>query len=169
MRPSILYAGLRILCFGEAMPPRFRFDTNHIEWTHLKGGAEFDYPIDYWLAVLGARPEIGALDILVKWEPNAYCHFHRHVAATTVLVLEGEQHIHETTDGGETIHKVRRAGEYALNPGGDVHMEHGGPEGALVFFGLHAPDGRVFDLLDRDRNILATSTIEEMAAGRIPI
>jgi hypothetical protein len=151
------------------MQPEYRFDTDHIEWTHFEGGDDFDYPIDYWLAVLGARPETGALDILVKWAPNAYCHYHRHVADTTVLVLEGEQHVIETAANGEEIHKVRKAGEHALNPGGDVHMEHGGPEGALVFFGLHAPDGRVFEMLDRDGNILVTTTVAEMAEGKLEL
>ncbi|MGH0032031.1 MAG: cupin domain-containing protein [Myxococcota bacterium] len=145
------------------IPGGYRFDTGHVRWTRLEGGDEFDYPIDYEMAVLGAQPDIGTLDLLVKWAPNAYCHFHRHCAATTVLVLEGEQHVVEVTEGGETIHKVRKAGTYAHSPGGDVHMEHGGPEGALVFFAMHAPDGRVFDLLDRDGNVLVGTTVAEMA------
>ncbi len=151
------------------MKPDFRFDTSHVEWTRLEGGPEFDYPIDYQLAVLGAQPEVGRLDLLVKWAPNAYCHFHRHCAATTTLVLQGEQHIHEIGDDGETIHKVRKAGTYARSPGGDVHMESGGPEGAIVFFAMQSPTGEVFDLLDADRNILVKSTIEEMAKGLVPL
>jgi len=151
------------------MQPEFRFDTRHIEWVHFDGGPDFDYPIDYDLAVLGADPGNGTIDLLVKWAPNAYCHFHRHCGATTVLVLEGEQHVYEVTDDGETIHKVRRAGAYAHNPGGDVHMERGGPEGALIFFAIQSSDGHVFDLLDKDRNILVTSTVEEMAQGVTPI
>ncbi len=151
------------------MKPSFQFDTSHIEWSHLEGGPEFDYPIDYWLAVLGSDPKTGTLDLLVKWEPDSYCHFHRHCAETTILVLEGEQHIIETREDGEKIHKVRKAGTYAHSPGGDVHMEHGGPEGALVFFSMHSQDGHIFDLLDDDGNILVGSTVENMAEGRIEV
>jgi hypothetical protein len=151
------------------MKPDFRFDTRHIEWTHLQGGDDFDYPIDYELAVLGSQPDVGSLDLLVRFAPNSYCHFHRHVAATTTLVLQGEQHIYETLEGGETLHKVRPAGSYARSPGGDVHMECGGPEGATVFFAMQSPTGGVFDLLDGDRNILVSTTVEEMAKGVLPI
>jgi hypothetical protein len=147
------------------MKPEFRFDTAHIEWTHLEGGPEFDYLIDYEIAVLGSQVDNGTLDLLVKFAPNSYCHFHRHCAATTTLVLEGEQHIYETSADGETIHKVRSAGTYAHSAGGDVHMEQGGPEGALVFFAMHAPDGKVFELLDADRKVLSESNVEEMAKG----
>jgi hypothetical protein len=143
---------------------------DQLEWVHFDGGApEFDYPIDYDLAVLGAQPEIGRIDIVVRWAPNAYCHFHRHVAATTTLVLEGEQHVVETADDGSPIHKVRKAGTYARSPGGDVHMEYGGAEGALVFFAMQSPTGRVFDLLDADRNVLVATTVEEMAKGILPL
>ena len=151
------------------MNPDFKFDTSHIEWTHLEGGPDFDYPIDYEIAVLGSQPDIGSLDLLVKFAPNSYCHFHRHCAATTTLVLEGEQHIYELGEDGETIHKVRTAGTYAHSAGGDVHMEQGGPQGALVFFAMQAPDGKVFDLLDAERTVLAESTIEEMSKGITPI
>lgn len=63
---------------------------------------------------------------LGKWAPNSYCHFHKHLGNTTSLVLEGEHHTVETL-GGESIHKVRQAGDHAQNPGGDVHMEFAAP------------------------------------------
>ena len=51
------------------------FNLNNLKWMHFEGGPEFDYPINYWLAILGAQPEAGRLDFLVKWEPESYCHF----------------------------------------------------------------------------------------------
>ena len=36
------------------MTPEFHFDTSHIDWMHLEGGSDFDYPVDYSLAVLSA-------------------------------------------------------------------------------------------------------------------
>ena len=138
------------------------FDDREIQWTHIEGGPEFDYPIDYWMAVLGYQEENGTLDLMVKWAPDSYCHFHKHVAATSTLVLQGEHHVVDVdADGNETNHSVRPAGTYRHSPGGDLHMEYGGPEGAIVFFALQDPEGRLFDLLDKDHNVIGTTTIEE--------
>jgi len=151
------------------MESNFHFPTQGIQWVHLKGEPELDYAVDYKLAVLGCQPELGSLDLMIEFAPNSHCHFHRHVAATTTLVLEGQQHVFETTDAGDTIHKVRNAGDYATSPGGDVHMERGGPEGALVFFSFQSPTGDLFELLDKDRNIIGKTTIEELAAGQLAV
>ena len=79
-------------------------------------------------------------------------------------MLEGEQHVTEILpDGSEGEHKVRPAGTYVMSPGGEAHMERGGPDGALVFFSLQARDGKVFETLDREMNVLAASTVEEMS------
>ncbi len=142
------------------------FKTGDLDWHYLKGGPEFDYPIDYSLALLGAQPDKGRIDFLVRWEPDAYCHFHRHLGDTTTLVLEGEHHVVETT-ATQTLHKIRTVGHYAHNPGGDVHMEYAGPQGTLVFFSMNASDGRLFEILDRDNNILTVTTIEDIVAGRL--
>jgi len=142
------------------------FPPNSIQWVHIEGSPHFDYPIDYWLAILGARPEKGSIDFLTKWAPDSYCHFHRHLGDTTTLVLEGEQHIVETTPT-QTLHKIRKPGHYARTPGGDVHMEYGGPEGAVVFFSVQAVDGRLFEVLDKDENVLAVATIENFLSGKL--
>lgn len=139
---------------------------DHITWTHLAGSPRFDYPIEYWVAVLGAQPEKGRIDFLSKWAPNSYCHFHRHIGETTTLVLEGEQHIVETTPT-QTIHKVRKPGFYAHTPGGEVHMEYGGPEGTVVFFSCQADNGRLFEVLDTEENVLAVATIEGFLSGKL--
>ena len=68
------------------------FDNSQLRWKHFTGSDQFDYPIDYWAALLSARAD-GHVDLLYRWEPNAYCHFHRHTAATTSTVLAGELHI----------------------------------------------------------------------------
>lgn len=146
------------------MKPEFRFDSSHIDWTHIEGGPEFDYPIDYWMAVLGYQEDNGTLDLMVKWAPNSYCHFHKHVAATTTIVLEGEHHIvNIAADGSELDHQVRPAGTYRHSRGGDVHMEFGGPEGATVFFAMCEPNGVLFELLDKDLNVIGETTIGEFA------
>ena len=150
------------------MNTRYNFHSDHIDWEHIVDDSQ-GYACDYKSAVLGADPATGRLDLIVKWAPNAYCHFHRHLADTAILVLEGEQHITDiAADGSELGHKVRPAGTYARSPGGDAHMERGGPDGALIFFALQARDGRLFEMLDRDMNILSSSSVEEMATSLTP-
>ncbi len=145
------------------MNPIYQFDGDKIAWTSTDDPTQ-GYPCKYEMAVLGADPETGRLDLIVRWPPNSYCHFHRHVADTAVLVLEGEQHIVEIHDDGtEGEHKVRPAGTYVMSPGGEAHMEYGGPEGATVFFALQAGDGPVFETLDLDMNILNAATVADMA------
>ena len=144
------------------MDGQYNFDSEHIDWQHIVDESQ-SYPCDYEMVVLGTDAKTGRLDLLVKWPPNSYCHFHRHVADTAILVLEGEQHVTEIfDDGSEGEHKVRPAGTYLMSPGGEAHMERGGPDGALVFFSLYAGDGPVFETLDKDMNVLQASTVAEM-------
>lgn len=144
------------------------YTTEPITWVRSIGSAKFDYPIDYWVAILGANHETGRIDFLSKWEPNAYCHYHRHLGPMSVLVLEGEQHIIETTPF-ETIHKVRKPGFFTHSAGGDVHMEHGGPTGAVVLFSCQAVDGgKLFEVLDRQGKVLATATIQGFLDAQKP-
>ncbi len=145
------------------MSAAYQFDGEKIDWTLIEDPTQ-PYPCKYEMAILGADPATGRLDLIVRWPANSYCHFHRHVADTAVLVLEGEQHIIEIhDDGSEGEHKVRPAGTYVMSPGGEAHMERGGPDGALVFFSLLAGDGPVFETLDKDMNVLDAATVAEMA------
>lgn len=134
-----------------------------IKWTRLQGGDDFGYPIDYWIAPLGVQKEAGRVDFLVKWAPNAYCHYHRHTGHTTVLVLEGEHHVIEQTSPTETVHKIRKPGHLVRNPPGDVHMEHAGPNGSVLFFSMHTADGQLFDILDKNENLLRKFTLDDFA------
>lgn len=140
--------------------------SESLEWVRVTGTPRFDYPIDYSVAVLDCDANTGRIDFLSRWEPNAYCHFHRHLGETSVLVLEGEHNVVETT-ATETIHKKRRPGFFTTNPGGDVHMEFGGPDGTLVYFSCNAVEGKLFDVLDKDGRVLNTATIEDFTSGGI--
>lgn len=141
------------------------YDNDALRWKHYTGNDKFDYPIDYWSALLNARTD-GHVDLLYRWEPNSYCHFHRHSAHTTSLVLEGELHVIDVDPetGEELSSRVRTAGDYAHKTPGDVHMERGGPEGALVLFSLYAPDGLLAESLARDGSVLSQSTMEPILA-----
>ncbi len=144
------------------------YKTDAIQWQRVIGSPKFDYPIDYWVAILGAQPDIGRIDFLSKWEPNAYCHYHRHLGPMSVLVLEGEHHIIETT-ATETVHKVRKPGFFTHSPGNDVHMEHGGPQGAVVLFSCQALEGgKLFDVLDKHGKVMVTATIQSFLDAQKP-
>lgn len=142
-------------------------DDSDLRWRHFTGGDEFDYPIDYWAALLHAR-EDGHVDLLYRWEPDSYCHFHRHTAETTSTVLAGELHVIDIDleTGQEIGRRVRRAGDYAHKAPGDVHMERAGPEGALVLFNLYAPDGVLAESLAQDGTVLGVSTMDRILKRR---
>jgi hypothetical protein len=147
------------------METGYHFEGDRIDWIEFDDPSQ-DYPCRYSMAILGTDAETGRIDLIVKWPPNAYCHFHRHIADTAILVLEGEQIVTEILDdGSEGQTKVRPAGTYVMSKGGEAHMEKGGPEGATVFFAMHAVDGRVFETLDRNMKVLDASTVAEAASS----
>ena len=137
------------------------FENDNLRWKHFTGNDRFDYPIDFYCALFFVRPE-GHIEILYWWEPNSYCHFHRHTANTTSLVLKGELHVIDVDPktGKELGMNIRSVGDFASKEPGDVHMERGGPEGALVFFSLFTEDGSLAETLSQDGRVLSTSTID---------
>ena len=142
------------------------FDDTEIEWLNLVDDETFDYPIDYAAAVLNARDD-GHIDMLFRWAPNKYCHFHRHLVETTTTVLRGEHHLVDMVNGVEGEHRIRTAGDYSHKPAGEVHMEYAGPEGSLLLFNMYAPDSRLFEILDQDENVLSVATIDDFVSGRL--
>jgi quercetin dioxygenase-like cupin family protein len=137
------------------------FENDNLRWKHFTGSDRFDYTIDFYSALLSVRPE-GHIELLYWWEPNSYCHFHRHTANTTSLVLKGELQVIDVDlkTGKELGIKIRPVGDFASKEPGDVHMERGGPEGALVFFSLFTEDGSLAETLSQDGRVLSTSSID---------
>lgn len=144
-------------------------NNENLKWRRYSEGDAFDYPIDYSDTVLDVR-EDGRLEILVKWEPNCYCHFHRHTAETSSLVLEGELLVTDIDieTGKEIGQRVRVAGDFVHKQPGDVHMEQGGANGALVLFNIYAPseDGKLAESLKKDGSLISTSTIGKILRKR---
>ncbi|MEL6981252.1 MAG: hypothetical protein AAFO29_02390 [Actinomycetota bacterium] len=136
------------------------FDPSTSAWVRYEGGPGADRMIDYSIAVVEADAGTGRIDFLVRWEPDAYCHRHRHLGETMAAVLVGEQHVIE--DGPfETITKVRSAGFVGPVPDGETHWERGGSDGLTMLFSTHAPDGRLFEMVDDAGEVLATATIAD--------
>lgn len=142
------------------------YPTNDLDWMRVTGTPRFDYPIDYSVAVLNVNASDGQIEFLSRWAPNSYCHYHRHLGETSVLVLEGEHNVVETK-AHESVHKKRSPGFFTTNPGGDVHMEYGGPNGTLVYFNCKAVDGKLFDVLDKHGKVLNTATVDDFTSGAI--
>ncbi|MEP0203123.1 MAG: hypothetical protein ABJ084_02160 [Halioglobus sp.] len=145
------------------------FDNQELEWKRYSDDGAFGYPINYADAVLDARDD-GRLEILVKWEPNSYCHLHRHTAETSSIVLEGELQVIDIDldTGAEVGTRTRLAGDFAHKEPGDVHMERGGPNGALVLFSIYAPDGEgvLAEALHKDGSIASVSTMKKILKHR---
>ena len=143
------------------------FDFEAYDWREISGDPESPYRIHHEVCVLGYDRAAGTIDLLIRFDAHAgHCPAHRHLTTTTVLVLSGEQHLDELHPDGTRVHKVRRAGTHHLSTG-DVHphLERGGPEGAVVFFSHHAPDGRLYELVDLDGTVMHTVTVDSLATS----
>lgn len=137
------------------------FDIDQFDWKHYQSSGPGSFKIDYWSTILRAD-ESGRVELLYRWEPNAHCHFHRHRAHTTSIVLKGELHVADYNDDKATTSRVRPAGHRAHSEGNEVHREWGGPEGALVYFSLLSKDGALADQLDEDGQIIRTITVADV-------
>ncbi len=142
-------------------------DNQNLRWKRFTGYDNFDYHIDYSAALLRAH-ENGHVDLLYRWAPNSYCHFHRHTAQTTSTVLDGELHVIDIDPetGKELNTRIRKVGDYASKEPGDVHMERGGPDGALVLFNLYSPQGLLAESLATDGSVIGQSTLDQILRGR---
>ena len=144
-----------------------QFDQSRHKWREVKGEPELSYKVRHDYTILGHDLGAGTLDMVVRWAGDGgHCPIHRHTATTTVLVLEGEQHLWDLhPDGTRGDEKVRYAGDYALSVGDALpHLERGGPEGGLVFFGNHSSSGVLYEILDEELNVIADVTMEGLLA-----
>lgn len=143
------------------------FDSTKYAWREITGDPASPYSIHHDLCVLGYDRDAGTIDLLIRFDDKGgHCQAHRHLTTTSVLVLEGEQHLDELRPGGERVHKVRTAGTHHLTPGDAwPHLERGGPDGAVLFFSHHTSDGRLYEIVDLDGNVLHTVTLDSLVAS----
>jgi hypothetical protein len=139
------------------------FDPNRYKWREVTGEPDLSYKVRHDYTILGYDLSAGTLDMLVRWVGDGgHCPIHRHTSTTTVLVLEGEQHLWDIhPDGSRDEPRVRRAGDYALTVGDALpHLERGGADGGLAFFGNHCSSGRLYEILDEDMQVIVDVTME---------
>ncbi len=78
------------------------YDPNLVEWRNYKDSSCKEFKIDFDYTLLGYDIKNGKLDMMLRY-PRGKCHCrkHRHIAATTTLVIEGEQFLTEIGEDGE--------------------------------------------------------------------
>jgi hypothetical protein len=145
------------------------FDSSAVRWREVTGEVfSRVHLVRHDYTILAHDAAAGTLDMVIRWrDDGGHCPLHRHTAATTsVLVLEGEQHVQDILrDGSLAPVTVRRAGDYALlSDDGLAHLEGGGPSGGLAFFGSHTSDGRLYEIIDDDGEVLVDITIDFLVA-----
>lgn len=142
-------------------------DLDGYKWREVTGEPGEPFTIRHDYTILGYNLAAGTLDMLVRWSGDGgHCPIHRHVSTTTVLVVAGEQHLWDLhPDGTRAAHRVRRAGDYALTVGDALpHLERGGADGGVVFFGNHSRDGRLYEVFDANMNLVMDVTMELLVA-----
>jgi len=127
--------------------PHAAFDDSLIQWQPFGRYQGFQY------ALLHVDSTTRTMDMLFRFEPNADCFYHRHVAPSRTLVLAGEYRVREPQADGTEILKIRQPGSYAAGEPGDVHIEGGGPTGCILHISITAPTDHVYDILDEQLQI----------------
>ena len=133
----------------------FKYDTSKVDWY------KFFTPGTYY-RILNVDVAAGTADMLVKFEPDSQCMYHRHSACTSTLVLAGELRVHEQIDGGEVV-KVKAAGSYSHGGEGEVHIEGSGHETAIIFFGMRTHEGTdvIYEFLNNDLTLKRAVTVTD--------
>lgn len=136
-------------------PAGFRFDSSKIEWKDfLTEGCYY--------RILDVNVPAHTTDMLVKFDPAGRCLFHRHVAATTTLVLEGSLHVFDQTANG-VVEKIKPAGSFSSGAENEIHIEGGGDDGAVVYFSMRGTDDHIYDLLNTDFSLRRAITVQDFA------
>lgn len=138
---------------GAASADSFRFDTSNVEWRpFLTEGCYY--------RILNVDLDQKSADMLVKFEPHCQCLFHRHAATVSTLVLEGELRIREQVGDGERV-KVKPAGNYSCGAEGEIHIEGGGDDGAIIFFGMRTDTDVIYELLNDKLELRRAITVAD--------
>jgi hypothetical protein len=142
-------------------------DLDRYRWREVKSDRPRSLKIRHDFTILGYDQNARALDLLVRRKGDGgHCPIHRHVSTTTIFVIAGEQHLWNLKpDGSRGAHRIRKARDYALTVGNATpHLERGGAEGGVMFFGNHSADGRLCESFDESMRHVADVSIESLVA-----
>lgn len=131
----------------------FRFDTTNVDWKPFVTDGCF-------YRILDVDVPARTAEMLVKFEANGRCLYHRHVAAVKTLVLEGDLHLYEPGPDGET-HVVKPAGSFSSGAGGEIHIEGAEEKPVVVYFSMKSEGDVVYETLDEKLNLTHSITIQD--------
>ena len=134
----------------------FSFNNEAVTWNKLEGIDHLQY------FILDVDSERQIVDVLFKFDANEQIVLHRHVALNHMLVLQGEHRLYEP-DG--SVKEVRPAGRYTVSPASnDPHREGGGDEEVIILFSIRGTDGKLYEFLDDDMNVVGEFTMDDFIA-----
>ncbi len=141
---------------NEPTRPANRIDDSAITWRQFPGYEG----LYFW--VLGVNEERQKVDIYFRLHPGARCPSHRHVGPTDTLVVEGVQRTWaQAPDLTWHLDQIRPSGTFAANEGDHLHSEEGGDEGAIVFLGMTAVEGVIWETFNEDGTLDAVTTLDD--------
>lgn len=132
--------------------------SNSVAWRPFPGFAG----LYYWVVSVDRTTNV--VDMLMRFDPLAKCVPHRHVGPTRTLIIEGEHRLYPP-DGSQDITVSRVAGQLGANDGDEMHIEGGGPAGAIILLTMTAVDGVVYEILDEDLAIDRLITLDDFERG----
>ncbi len=146
-------------------------DLSRYKWQEFNDVSHDGHLVHHDQTILDYDLERGTIDLITRWgKDGGHCMLHRHVARTTCIVLQGEQHFFDYDENGNRAAepRIRTVGGHGLSKGPDKypHMERGGPEGCVAFFSMHGdgPNAVIFEAFDADMNVAVGITIEMIVA-----
>jgi hypothetical protein len=131
----------------------YNFDDSNIQWSNLEGIEHLSY------SILDVDIANKIVDVIFKLEPFRQIVLHRHMAVNHTFVIQGEHHLYELN--GE-LKEIRAVGSYTTSPASEEpHRECGGEEGAVVLFSIRGSDGVFYEVLDDQKNLVATLGMQD--------
>ena len=130
-------------------------DLSNINFKPFPGVAGLD------VCVFDVDLERQIVDAVFRFPANETVALHRHVSQTNMLILSGELIIYD--DDG-SVRDRRTAGQYFTGTQDDVHIEGGGPDGAVVFYSVRGHGNpSIIELLDKDHTVIGSLSFEDAA------
>lgn len=137
----------------------YQFDDQNVKWMPFGNFEGLAYTI------FDVNVEKRTADVMFRFDPNTSCFYHRHVSASSALVVAGEHRVYDVNEAtGEETLTVKPVGTFTFKPGGDVHIEGGGEEGCTVFMHLEAETDLMYEVLEDDLSLKMAVSVQQFKA-----